>query len=276
VLLVAANVILIAAVVFLIVQLSNDSNGAGTNNGGPASGDTLAATDPAGATLVGPARALPMQAADALAEASAAGKAAVGVGAVDAVGEAGTNGANVEGDAKTEAGAEAGTPVVVDSAGALIGEALGALPYSVLEGELELVLRSQPPGAILTVAGFGSGPSPRTIRARRGVLVSGRATLADHAARTFEVVMGDEESHVVTMRAVPRGVVRFRFFPAEGTRVEIDGRPWPTLSNVVSAELSAGQHSLVLVAKSGKRVTRSIVIEEGKTTNIGTIDLAGE
>jgi len=261
-LLVAANLVLIAAVVFLVVQLSNGSNGAGPSDVQRGAADAMDMADMAGgAALVEPARVLPIQTADVSTNAgvttnpTAASDVAVSPEVADTIGEM-------------------ATPVVTVSAGALVGEALGALPFSVFEGELELVIRSQPAGATLTVAGFGSGPSPRTIRARRGVVVSGRATLADHAARTFEVVMGDEESHTVTMRPVPRGIVRFRFFPAEGTRVEIDGKPLSTPSNVVSAELAAGQHSLVLIAKSGKRVTRSVVVEEGKTTNIGTIDLA--
>jgi len=71
-----------------------------------------------------------------------------------------------------------------------------------------------------------------------------------------------------------RGIVRFRFFPAKGTRVEIDGKAWTTPSNLVSAELPAGQHSLVPGARSGKRIARSVVVEDAKTTNIGTIDPA--
>jgi serine/threonine protein kinase len=263
VLLVAANVVLIGAVVFLVVQLANGSNGVVPSDVQRVGADEVASTDAGGTGLVGTGPALPIQAADV---------SAVAAGAANPTDAPDVISATEVVDTKTETNA----PGVTVSAGALVGEALGALPFSVFEGELELVLRSQPPGATLTVAGFGSAPSPRTIRARRGVVVSGRATLADHAARTFEVVMGEEESHVVAMRPVPRGIVRFRFFPAEGTSVEIDGKPWSTSSNVVSAELSAGQHSLVLVAQSGKRVARSVVVEEGKTTNIGTIDLAGE
>ncbi len=261
VLLVAANVLLIGAVVFLVVQLANGSNGAGTNGAGTDTSQAATNDTSGGAALVEPSQVLPIRAADASAN---AGALTSPTAAPDAMGATQV----------PDAASEVGAPVVAVVAGTLVGEALGALPFSVFEGELELVLRSQPPGATLTVAGYGSGPSPRTIRARRGVVVSGRATLADHAARTFEVVMGDEENHVVAMRPVPRGIVRFRFFPAEGTRVEIDGKPLSTPSNVVSAELSAGKHTLVLIATSGKRIARSVVVEEDKTTNIGTIDLA--
>lgn len=158
--------------------------------------------------------------------------------------------------------------------GSVAGTALGDLPFSVFEGELEVVIRSQPPGAMLVIAGHGSGVSPRTIAARRGVVLSGRATLADHQARAFEVVVGDDDQVVVTLKAAPRGSVRFRFFPAEGTVVEIDGRSISTSGNTVATELPAGEHTLTLVGQGGKRVVRRFAVEEGKATNIGTIDLS--
>lgn len=158
-------------------------------------------------------------------------------------------------------------------AGSLAGTALGDLPYSVFEEELEVTVRSQPPGATLVIAGLGGGPSPRTVKARRGVVLTGRATLADHAPRAFEVVVGDDEQVVVTLKATPRGTLRFRFFPADGTVVEIDGRVVATNGNTVASELAAGEHTLTLTGQSGQKVTRRFVVEEGKATNLGTLEL---
>ena len=159
-------------------------------------------------------------------------------------------------------------------AGVAFGSALAELPPTLFEGELELVIRTQPPGATVAVTGFGTGPAPRTIKARRGVTISGRVTLADHQPRAFEAIGGDHDTMVVTLRPTPRGTVRFRFFPAEGTVVQIDGRTWPTSGNVVAADLGAGEHTLTLQGREGQRIVRRFTIEEGKTTNIGTIDLA--
>lgn len=159
-------------------------------------------------------------------------------------------------------------------AGSLAGTALGDLPYSVFEEELEVTVRSQPPGATLAIAGLGSAPSPRTVKARRGVVLTGRATLADHAPRAFEVVVGDDEQVVVPLRATPRGTVRFRFFPADGTVVEVDGRVVATNGNTVATELTAGEHTLTLTGLSGQKVVKRFVVEEGKTTSLGTIEVA--
>lgn len=159
-------------------------------------------------------------------------------------------------------------------AGSLAGAALGSLPYSVFEEELEVTIRSQPPGATLVIAGLGSAPSPRPVKARRGVVLSGRATLAGHAPRAFEVVVGDDEQVVVPLKATPRGTVRFRFFPADGTVVEVDGRVVATNGNTVATELAAGEHTLTLTGQSGQKVVRRFVVEEGKTTSLGTIEVA--
>ena len=159
------------------------------------------------------------------------------------------------------------------ASGSLAGMALGDLPFSVFEEELELTVRSQPPGATLAIAGLGTAPSPRTVKARRGVTLSGRATLTDHAPRAFEVVVGDDAQVVVTLKATPRGTVRFRFFPAEGTVVEIDGRPIGTSGNTVAAELATGEHTLTLLGQSGQKLVKRFVVEEGKATNLGTIEL---
>lgn len=218
---------------------------------------------------------------------------AVGAGqAVDAI-AADTSSASGEGkDAANEAGPSASADTLGALAGAasrevvaevvavpilsgsLAGTALGDLPYSVFEEELEVTVRSQPPGATLVIAGLGSGPSPRTVKARRGVVLTGRATLADHAPRAFEVVVGDDEQVVVPLKATPRGTVRFRFFPADGTVVEVDGRVVATNGNTVAAELTAGEHTLTLTGLSGQKVVKRFVVEEGKTTSLGTIEVA--
>ncbi|HRE88477.1 MAG TPA: hypothetical protein PK095_04980, partial [Myxococcota bacterium] len=92
--------------------------------------------------------------------------------------------------------------------------------------------------------------------------------------RAFEVLVGDDAQVVVALKATPRGTVRFRFFPAEGTKVEIDGRPIGTNGNTVATELAAGEHTLTLIGENGAKVVRRFVVEEGKATNLGTIEAA--
>ncbi len=152
------------------------------------------------------------------------------------------------------------------------GEVLATLDEAVFAGEVSLTIRVHPAGATVAVAGHGTGRAPRTIVARRGAVLSLRVSAPDHEARTLEVVAGDEPV-TVTLKAIARGRVQFKFFPAEGTRVVIDGKAIAVGSNVVSTELPVGKHTLVLETTDGRRVVRPFEIEEGQTTSLGTLDV---
>ncbi len=162
---------------------------------------------------------------------------------------------------------------VVAPAGELAGSVLAALDDEVFAGDLSLVVRAVPAGATVSVTGHGVGRAPRTIEARRGVTVSGRVTAPDHEARTFEVVMGESESITVKLEPLPRGGVQFKFFPADGTRVTINGKTLAVQSNVVATELPVGRHALVLETRDGRRLAKTFEVEEGKTTSLGTLEL---
>ena len=130
-----------------------------------------------------------------------------------------------------------------------------------------------PAGATVSVTGHGVGRAPRTIEGRRGVTVVGRVTAPDHEARTFEAIIGESESITVKLEPLPRGRVQFKFFPADGTRVTIDGKILAVQSNVVATELPVGSHALVLETRDGRRLAKTFEVEEGKTTSLGTLEL---
>jgi serine/threonine protein kinase len=68
-----------------------------------------------------------------------------------------------------------------------------------------------------------------------------------------------------------RGRVVFRFYPAS-SKVHIDGRALATgSSNVVSQELDAGRHRLLLVGPEGVRRSETFEVKPGKTTNLTTL-----
>ena len=153
------------------------------------------------------------------------------------------------------------------------GAALAALDESVFAAEVSITVRVHPAGATVAAAGYGSGRAPRTIVVPRGTTLSLRITAPDHEPRVFEAKASEDDALTITLKPVPRGRVQFKFFPAEGTRVIIDGKAFPVGSNVVAAELPVGKHTLVLETDDGKRVKRSFEITEGQTTSLGTLDV---
>ena len=180
-------------------------------------------------------------------------------------------------DAATDAATD--TTPAVDAApappatGSGFGAALAGLDEAVLEGAIPFVVRAHPPGATISIAGLGTARAPRTIEARRGTAITGRVSAPDYEPRTFEATVGDEPL-TVTLKPIPRGRVQFKFFPAEGTIVSIDGKPFAVGGNVVATELPVGNHTLVLETRDGKRLVRSFEITEEQTTNLGTLDAA--
>lgn len=157
--------------------------------------------------------------------------------------------------------------------GTSFGGALAGLDEGVLEGEIAFVIRAHPPGAAIAVNGLGTARAPRTIEARRGTPLTGRVSAPDFEPRTFEATVGDEPL-TITLKPVPRGRVQFKFFPADGTRVSIDGKPFAVGGNVVATELPVGAHTLVLETRDGKKLVRSFDITSEQTTNLGTLDAA--
>jgi len=159
-------------------------------------------------------------------------------------------------------------PVV---AGSAFGAALDALAPTLLVAEAPLTLRATPGGQI-AIAGLGTAPSPRHLTARPGTVLRGKVTLDGHYPRPFEVTVGDEEQVHLTLKAIPLGTVTFRFFPANA-RVLIDDAPVATGgTNLVTRELSAGSHRLLLIGQDGRKLSKSFDVVEGKTTNLRTLD----
>ncbi len=163
--------------------------------------------------------------------------------------------------------------VVAAPAGLVAGAVLAGLDEAIFEGDLSLVVRAVPAGATVAITGHGVGRAPRTIEGRRGVTVTGRVTAPDHEPRTFEAIIGEDDTITVTLKPLARGRVQFKFFPADGTRVTIDGKMLAVQSNVVATELTTGSHSLVLETRDGRRLAKTFEIEEGKTTSLGTLEL---
>lgn len=168
------------------------------------------------------------------------------------------------------------TPPAVSSAsptmpGEAFGEAVATLA-SDLPPDLALIIRTQPPGALISADGV-TAPSPRTLRGPAGKVVTGRVSLEGYQPRSFEARLGENPALVVTLRPLARGTLRFRFLPAVGTRVTLDGQPLEVGSNMVSIEVLAGPHELVLSRENGERVTRRFEIVEGEVENLGTFEL---
>ncbi len=163
-------------------------------------------------------------------------------------------------------------PVVRAPSGEVAGDLLASLE-GVFAEEVSLTIRTTPPNALVAVNGLGVARAPRTIQARAGTALSGRVSAPDHEARLFEATVGEAPAITIALKPVPHGKLHFRFFPAQGTRVEIDGKPLATTSNVVSAELPVGKHTLALEASDGRRLVRSFAIDPDKTTSLGTLDL---
>ncbi len=158
-------------------------------------------------------------------------------------------------------------------AGSVFGQAVSELDLERFESLAEVVVRSVPAGAVLTIEGHGASVGPRRIKGRQGDVLHGRASLDGYESRAFEVRIGDEESVTVALKRVPLGEVRFRFFPADGTRVEIDGVRLEVGSNSVSKVLTVGMHVLVLEGADGGRLSRGFEVREGATTNLGTLEV---
>ncbi len=103
-------------------------------------------------------------------------------------------------------------------------------------------------------------------------MIRGRVTLDDYAPRSFEAVLGHEESVHVALKAIPRGSVMFRLRPAT-SKVFIDGAEiHPGNELIVKRELPVGPHHLEVLGPDGTRVERSFEVVEGKDTNLYTLN----
>ncbi|MBL8787860.1 MAG: serine/threonine protein kinase [Deltaproteobacteria bacterium] len=178
----------------------------------------------------------------------------------------------VKGDAASGGEVSEVVAAGVARGGAAAGEALAVLGER-LFAEGELTLKTSPPGGMITIAGLGTARAPRVLRVTRGTVIQGRATAPDCEARSFEAVVGDEDEVLITLKGLPRGRVQFRFFPADGTKVVVDGRPLVVSGNVVDVELGVGKHTLVLETVDGRRLVRGFAVEEGKTATLGTLEV---
>ena len=249
VLLIALNLALIAVVLLLVLRPSGPSTDDPRPEPGSPDAARVASVD------------VPLAATEVVAE----------TGTARADGAAVVSATDAGPEATPPAGPPESTPPIAP--GAFAGEVLATLDQVFAE-DVELVVRTHPPGAQVAIAGLGVARAPRTVKARPGTALSGRVSAPEHEARAFEVVVGEDEAVTVTLKPLPRGKVQFKFFPAEGTRVVIDGRPLTVGSNVVATELPVGNHTLVLETRDGKRLVRSFEITEEQTTNLGTLDAA--
>lgn len=158
------------------------------------------------------------------------------------------------------------------TAGRAAGALFAALGDRLLAEDAAVTLRG-PAGSQIQVTGYGVGPSPRRISARPGTALRGRVTLDGHHPRTFEVVLGDEDAVNLPLRTIPTGEVTFRYFPATA-EVFIDGAPVRSgAGNVVTHALPVGPHRLELIGPDGRKLSRRFDVEEGKTTNLRTLDV---
>ena len=161
--------------------------------------------------------------------------------------------------------------VVEVTSGSAFGALVADLADTLAPAEATLTVRAVP-GGVVSITGFGSGPSPRSISGRPGTVLKGRVTLDDYFPRTFEAVLGEDDVLHLTLKAVPRGTLTFRFFPASAN-LFIDGVAVNTKgTNLVTRELPVGPHRLKLVGPDGRRVEKAFEVGEGKTTNLYTLD----
>ncbi len=259
VLLVTLNVALLAAVAWLVLRLSEDDPA--PRPAPPAAADTARGPEPdAGRPSGTSAAAEP--APDALIAGSGPEDTADSeVAAVVAV------------DAAAAPEVEAEPPVL---AGAAFGAALAAEADLLLVEDVTATVRAVPAGAQIAVVGMGQGQSPRVLSLRPGTLVRGRASLPGHHPRAFSFVAGEQDGVFLRLEPVAKGEVSFRFFPANA-KVLIDGKLVDTGGrNLVTRSLAVGSHRLVLVGPSGARSTTRFEVRAGKTTNLRTINVAGD
>jgi len=160
-------------------------------------------------------------------------------------------------------------PEPPSTAGAGFGSALAELA---LPEDIEVTIRTSPPNATVTAAGLGTIAPPRRLSVRPGTTLRLRATAPDHQPLARTVTIDEEMTITLTLDAVPRGMVKFRYLPANA-QVLVDGRKVGGAgSNVLSLELSVGPHELVIVA-GDLRASRRFEIKPDETTNLGTIEL---
>ena len=134
-----------------------------------------------------------------------------------------------------------------------------------------VTIRTDPPGAVVHVRGFGKGKAPRTVRVRSGESRSGWAKLAGHQTKRFTVRSGRRSDLIVKLQPSVLGSVAFRFVPANA-KVLIDGKPVsPGGSNIVKRKLSVGRHRVVVVAPNGAKKSEAFTVEAHKVTNLGTL-----
>ena len=130
-------------------------------------------------------------------------------------------------------------------------------------------MRSEPPGATLTVDGKRMGKAPWTGEARTGAIIEVTARLAGHLSTTRILrVTGDSMEAVVELS--PLEVER----PKQGT-VAVSSTPWAYVSvdgrvlgqvTPVRLDLDPGEHTIVLEnPEAGWTVERSVTVEAGKT-----------
>lgn len=246
VLLVGLNIILIALVVFLIVRPGGEPEPPATETTAPGVPDTanLASTEDVTGASAGEMAAAATAASDTTEDLAVA--------------------------ATEELRSE--PEVTPTAAGRVAGEAMADLE-TIFASDASLTVRVNAPGALVAVSGLGVARAPRVIRARPGTIIGGRVTAPDHEPRLFEAVVGESDSVTVALKPVPRGTLQLRFFPAQGTRVKVNGKTIPTTSNFVSVRLPVGEHALLLEGRDGQRLSKSFNIFEGKTTSLGTLDL---
>ncbi|MCC6622543.1 MAG: protein kinase [Deltaproteobacteria bacterium] len=155
------------------------------------------------------------------------------------------------------------------TAGVTFGGALGALTLS---DEVEVTIRTTPAGAVVTAAGIGTLASPRKLWLRPGTVLRLRATAPDHQPLARTVTVEGEATVTLALEPIPRGMVKFRYLPANA-QVLVDGRAvGKPGSNVLSLELAVGAHEVVIVAGE-QRTSRRFEVKADETTNLGTLEL---
>ncbi|GMV42067.1 MAG: hypothetical protein AMXMBFR64_37830 [Myxococcales bacterium] len=140
-----------------------------------------------------------------------------------------------------------------------------------------VTIRSSPPGAELRVEGLPPTKAPRTFQLPAERAVSGVARLPGYAEQPFTVASDGPRALTVTLTALARGTVQFRFFPADSRVLINDAVVATGGSNLVRKELPAGRYRLVVQSRDGEsRTSREFEIREGEERSLGTVALSAE
>lgn len=135
----------------------------------------------------------------------------------------------------------------------------------------KLTVTVVPANARVSVRGYGTAASGRGISVKHNANVRVTVTAKGHKTKRFRIRMDRDRAREIELAPHRTGLVTFRFFPANA-KVAIDGAQVSSKTNVIRRRLTPGSHSL-RVAVGGAKRTVTFEVKADQTTNLGTVRL---